>query len=244
MWYVGRTVNYLQASTLLMVEILCPHCEGEIELDDDASGEFECPLCDGEFEWNITVENTETMTKTPNNPVVLTSNILHGLGALLLIIGLFSNWVVLITDSSYIGPFGIEVKFFDLNMSLSWFSMFGDDFGDPILAICGILFMLMVLLAVVMQIIHVALRIVYYLANSDKIVISDQSLERITKLRWPTSLGALVFSALGLLLVELGAIIFLAGEIDSFPRPSVFAIFLIIVLVIQVVFMNQERIKQ
>ena len=36
-----------------MVEILCPHCEGEIELDDDASGEFECPLCDGEFEWNV-----------------------------------------------------------------------------------------------------------------------------------------------------------------------------------------------
>lgn len=36
-----------------MVEILCPHCEGEIELDDDASGEFECPLCGGEFEWNI-----------------------------------------------------------------------------------------------------------------------------------------------------------------------------------------------
>jgi len=36
-----------------MVEILCPHCEGEIELDDDASGEFGCPLCDGEFEWNV-----------------------------------------------------------------------------------------------------------------------------------------------------------------------------------------------
>ena len=227
-----------------MVEILCPHCEGEIELDDDASGEFECPLCNGEFEWNIPEENTEIMTTTSNNPVVLTSNIVHGLGALLLIIGLFSNWVVLITDSSYIGPFGIELKFFDLNMSLSWFGMFGEDFGDPILAICGILFMLMVLLAVLMQIIHVALRIVYYLANSDKIVISDQSLERITKLRWPTSLGALVFSASGLLLVEVGSIIFLAGEIDSIPRPSIFAILLIIVLVIQVVFMNQERIKQ
>ena len=39
-----------------MVEILCPHCEGEIELDDDASGEFECPLCGGEFEWNISPE--------------------------------------------------------------------------------------------------------------------------------------------------------------------------------------------
>ena len=36
-----------------MVEILCPHCEEEIELDDDASGEFACPHCDGEFEWNM-----------------------------------------------------------------------------------------------------------------------------------------------------------------------------------------------
>ena len=34
-----------------MVEILCPHCEEEIELDDDAVGEFSCPYCDGEFEW-------------------------------------------------------------------------------------------------------------------------------------------------------------------------------------------------
>lgn len=227
-----------------MVEILCPHCEGEIELDDDASGEFACPLCDGEFEWNIPEENTEIMTDTSNNPVVLTSNIIHGLGALLLIIGLFSNWVVLITDTSYIGPFGIEVKFFDLNMSLSWFGMFSEDFGDPILAICGILFMLMVLLAVLMQIIHVALRIVYFLVNTDRMFIGDESLATITKLRWPTSLGALVFSASGLLLVEVSSIIFLAGEIDSFPRPSIFAIFLIIVLAVQVVFMNQERVKQ
>jgi hypothetical protein len=227
-----------------MVEILCPHCEGEIELDDDASGEFACPLCDGEFEWNIPEENTEIMINTSNNPVVLTSNIIHGLGALLLIIGLFSNWVVLITDTSYIGPFGIEVKFFDLNMSLSWFGMFSEDFGDPILAICGILFMLMVLLAVLMQIIHVALRIVYFLVNTDRMFIGDESLATITKLRWPTSLGALVFSASGLLLVEVSSIIFLAGEIDSFPRPSIFAIFLIIVLAVQVVFMNQERVKQ
>ena len=34
-----------------MVEILCPHCEEEIELDDDAVGEFSCPYCDGEFVW-------------------------------------------------------------------------------------------------------------------------------------------------------------------------------------------------
>lgn len=36
-----------------MVEILCPHCEGEIELDDDASGTYICPHCDSEFEWGF-----------------------------------------------------------------------------------------------------------------------------------------------------------------------------------------------
>ena len=36
-----------------MVDILCPHCEQEIAIDDDAYGEFECPHCDGEFEWNL-----------------------------------------------------------------------------------------------------------------------------------------------------------------------------------------------
>ncbi|MGB1233833.1 MAG: hypothetical protein ACPHF0_06675, partial [Poseidonia sp.] len=39
-----------------MVEILCPHCQQEIELDDGVSGEFACPHCGGEFEWNIQPE--------------------------------------------------------------------------------------------------------------------------------------------------------------------------------------------
>jgi len=39
-----------------MVTILCPHCEEEIELEDDASGEFACPFCEGEFEWNMEPE--------------------------------------------------------------------------------------------------------------------------------------------------------------------------------------------
>ena len=54
-----------------MVEILCPHCEGELELDDDASGEFECPLCDGKFEWNVEVEESfdDAVTHTENRIV-------------------------------------------------------------------------------------------------------------------------------------------------------------------------------
>ncbi len=39
-----------------MVEILCPHCDEEIELDDDSSGVFSCPYCDEEFEWNVVPE--------------------------------------------------------------------------------------------------------------------------------------------------------------------------------------------
>ncbi|MBT3772005.1 MAG: hypothetical protein HOB52_01305 [Euryarchaeota archaeon] len=34
-----------------MVEIQCPHCDEDIELDDGASGLFDCPHCDEEFSW-------------------------------------------------------------------------------------------------------------------------------------------------------------------------------------------------
>ncbi|MBL6732495.1 MAG: hypothetical protein ISP82_06070 [Candidatus Poseidoniaceae archaeon] len=53
-----------------MVEILCPHCEGEIELDDDASGEFECPLCDGEFEWNVEEDEKLRITKEAHQNMI------------------------------------------------------------------------------------------------------------------------------------------------------------------------------
>jgi hypothetical protein len=42
-----------------MVDILCPHCEKEIELNDDAKGEFACPYCDGEFEWGMDDEDDD-----------------------------------------------------------------------------------------------------------------------------------------------------------------------------------------
>ena len=34
-----------------LVEIECPHCEEDIELDDDEFGLFECPYCEEEFLW-------------------------------------------------------------------------------------------------------------------------------------------------------------------------------------------------
>ena len=38
-------------SSGFVVDVICPHCEGELELEDGSSGDFECPLCEGEFEW-------------------------------------------------------------------------------------------------------------------------------------------------------------------------------------------------
>lgn len=35
-----------------MVEIECPHCEKDIQLDDGVFGLFECPHCEEEFAWN------------------------------------------------------------------------------------------------------------------------------------------------------------------------------------------------
>ena len=48
-----------------MVEILCPHCEEEIELEDGASGEFACPYCEGEFEWNTEEDVTGVQHSDP-----------------------------------------------------------------------------------------------------------------------------------------------------------------------------------
>jgi hypothetical protein len=53
-----------------MVEILCPHCEGEIELDYDASGEFECPLCNGEFEWNVQEDEKLRIAKEAHQKMI------------------------------------------------------------------------------------------------------------------------------------------------------------------------------
>ena len=34
-----------------MVELLCPHCDGDVELPDGDYGEYECPHCDVGFDY-------------------------------------------------------------------------------------------------------------------------------------------------------------------------------------------------
>lgn len=74
-----------------MVQILCPHCDEEIELDDHASGEFACPYCEGEFEWNMDTES-EGYDAAESGPIFgLTRNQL-ALGAVIigLVLGVLS----------------------------------------------------------------------------------------------------------------------------------------------------------
>ena len=224
-----------------MVEILCPHCEEEIELDDDAYGEFSCPYCDGEFEWGEkpkarskakTVSNSK-----PMSGVKLGSHALHAAGGLMLFIGMFSGWLTVggFLDAS---PFGMEASMFGFSASTGWFSFFGDD-GDSVLAIFGIIFMLLAIVAIVSQITHLVFRYVHHMSDAGKLEVSMQMAYRSYQYRWHTSLIALVCSIAGVVIMEIGLIIAFGVEL-AFPRPSLFGIFLLIVLGGQFALMNQE----
>ncbi len=61
-----------------MIEIECPHCNGDIELDDDDSGLFNCPYCDQEFLWEheskiMDANSSEDTSKSDYSHLVLPS---------------------------------------------------------------------------------------------------------------------------------------------------------------------------
>ena len=222
-----------------MVEILCPHCEEEIELDDDAYGEFSCPHCGGEFEWGDAPKSKvrASSSSEPMSGVKLGSHALHAAGGLMLFIGMFSGWLTVggFLDAS---PFGMEASMFGFSASTGWFNFFGDG-GDSVLAIFGIIFMLLAIVAIVSQIAHLVFRYVHHMSEAGKLEVSMQMAFRSYQYRWHTSLIALVCSIAGVVVMEIGLIIAFGVEL-AFPRPSLFGIFLLLVLVGQFVMMNQE----
>lgn len=75
-----------------MVEILCPHCDEEIELDDDASGTFACPFCEGEFEWNL--EEEDALEEFEADDGLFYTTDFHPMPAVRLTLGIsFSIWM-------------------------------------------------------------------------------------------------------------------------------------------------------
>ncbi len=120
-----------------MVEILCPHCEEEIVLDDDAFGEFECPNCENGFEWGEEpkVKAKAKSDSEPMSGIVALSHALHGAGALMLIIGLFVSWIT-IGGFLEITPFGMRVCTLRIRRECWLVTHFGEGEGS-ILAITG-----------------------------------------------------------------------------------------------------------
>ena len=222
-----------------MVEILCPHCEEEIELDDDAYGEFSCPYCDGEFEWGEEPKSKVRVSSSSESMsgIKAGSHALHGAGGVMLLIGMFSGWLTVggFLDAS---PFGMEASMFGFSASTGWFNFFGDG-GDSVLAIFGIIFMLLAIVAIVSQIAHLVFRYVHHMSEAGKLEVSMQMAFRSYQYRWHTSLIALVCSIAGVVVMEIGLIIAFGVEL-AFPRPSLFGIFLLLVLGGQFVMMNQE----
>lgn len=83
-----------------MVVIECPHCDEEVEMDDDSFGIFECPHCEMEYEWG---EEADDAIDRNYSQLFNVENIVAAAYSLLLliiiIVGLGSNSWYSITES-------------------------------------------------------------------------------------------------------------------------------------------------
>ena len=97
-------------------EILCPHCDENITLEEGAYGLFECPHCDEEFSWD------SDRKSTTDNIIKIT----HIVGATISVIGLIGVvglliWWLIDPPSGYEGlaiifPIGIILIGLSINL--------------------------------------------------------------------------------------------------------------------------------
>lgn len=52
-----------------MVEIQCPHCAEDVELENDVFGLFDCPHCDEEFAWEDDGNDEDVSNEYTTNPL-------------------------------------------------------------------------------------------------------------------------------------------------------------------------------
>ena len=167
-----------------MVEILCPHCEGEIELDDDASGDFECPLCEGVFEWNV--PDVSKKAKSSTSGVNFSQMVNHpiqyfgfGFTIVMLVILIMS-----LSATYYTVDMGAEVNFRldDYQYSVGEVSKDGDYSGDNWLipdgkvegwGTAGFLAKIMFILALIVCVGSVVSRVLNALESAEVIDLPD-----------------------------------------------------------------------
>ena len=85
-----------------MVEIQCPSCEADIELEDGVFGLFDCPICGGEFSWDDDEEKFDeeiTQTEDPLGLMILKLIVKYGffVSAAIFLLAIVSGIIILIT---------------------------------------------------------------------------------------------------------------------------------------------------
>ena len=154
----------------------------------------------------------------------------------MLIIGVFTGWISIVFDDMVsAGPFGLKVSIYGFSAKSGWFSFLEE---DSVLAIFGIMFMILILIAIVVQIAHLVFRVVIHMEDSGTLEVGQEMAFNSYTYRWHTSLAALVCSVAGLIVMEIGLLIAF-GEF-GFPLPSLFALLLTGVLGAQFCMMNVE----
>ena len=79
-----------------MVEIQCPHCDEDVELENDVFGLFDCPHCDEEFAWEDDDNDEDISNEYATNPPVI-SGVKIGIGIVgfvLLLSVIFYVWLL------------------------------------------------------------------------------------------------------------------------------------------------------
>lgn len=90
-----------------MVEIQCPSCEADIELEDGVFGLFDCPVCGEEFSWDDDEEKFDEEITQPEDPLglrILKFIVKSGLflSIAIFLIAIISGIIILITDGGLI----------------------------------------------------------------------------------------------------------------------------------------------
>ena len=90
-----------------MVEIQCPSCEADIELEDGVFGLFDCPLCGEEFSWDDDEESFDEEITQPEDPLglmILKLIVKYGLllSVAVFLIAIVSGVIILITGGGMV----------------------------------------------------------------------------------------------------------------------------------------------
>ena len=85
-----------------MVEIQCPSCEADIELEDGVFGLFDCPVCGEEFSWDDDEEKFDEEITLPEDPLglmILKLIVKYGffVSAAIFLLAIVSGIIILIT---------------------------------------------------------------------------------------------------------------------------------------------------